>query len=202
MQSKAPTVAAYLAELPEDRRAAIKAVREVILKNIDKGFAEGMGYGMMGYYVPHAIYPPGYHCNPAQPLPFAGLASQKQHMSLYMMSAYGDAGEEAWIRDQFRKAGKKLDMGKCCIRFKKLDDLPLEVIAEAFRRIKLKDYVARYVRVLEAMGKGTPAKQAWSGKSPAKKPARAGATPKAARASKASRARAGATGRASKTKAK
>jgi hypothetical protein len=185
MQSKAATVEAYLKELPEDRRAAIAAVRGVILKNMDQGFEEGMSYGMIGYCVPHSIFPPGYHCNPAQPLPFAGLASQKQYMSLYMMSAYGDTGEDAWLREQFKKAGKKLDMGKCCIRFKKLDDLPLDVIAQAFRRVTLKDYVARYERALEAMGKGKNSKEARRKKPtparPAKKAGAGRATPPAAK---------------------
>lgn len=164
MQSKATTVAQYIAELPEDRREAIKRVRAVVNANIDKTFAEGMSYGMMGWYVPHSVFPAGYHCNPSLPLPFAGLASQKQYMSLYMMSAYGDGGEEKWIREQFKKAGKKLDMGKCCIRFKKLEDLPLDVIAEAFRRVSAKEYIARYEKVLAAMGKGTGAKEAWKTK--------------------------------------
>ena len=164
MQSKATTVAQYIAELPDDRREAISKVREVVLKNMDKTFMEGMNYGMIGWYVPHSVFPAGYHCDPSKPLPFAGLASQKQHMSLYMMSAYGDVGEEKWIREQFKKAGKKLDMGKCCIRFKKLEDLPLDVIGEAFRRVTAKEYIARYEKVLAAMGKGTSAKEAWKTK--------------------------------------
>jgi hypothetical protein len=142
MQSKAKTVAEYLAGLPSDRRAALAAVREVILKNLDRDFEEGMQYGMIGYYVPHRIYPAGYHCDPKQPLPFAGLASQKNYMSLYMMCIYGDT----WHREQFRrdwaKTGKKLDLGKSCIRFKRLDDLPLDVIGKAIARVKAKNYIA------------------------------------------------------------
>jgi hypothetical protein len=164
MQSKATSVAQYIAELPDDRREAISKVREIILKNMDKTFAEGMNYGMIGWFVPHSVFPAGYHCNPSLPLPFAGLASQKQFMSLYMMSAYGDGGEEKWLREQFKKAGKKLDMGKCCIRFKKLEDLPLDVIGEAFRRVSAKEYIARYEKVLASMGKGTGAKEAWKAK--------------------------------------
>ena len=91
MQSKATTVEQYLAELPEDRRKAIEAVRQVVLKNLDKDYEEGMQYGMIGYYVPHRVYPAGYHCDPKQPLPFAGLASQKNHMALYLMCVYGDS---------------------------------------------------------------------------------------------------------------
>ena len=144
MQSQAKTVAAYLKELPEDRRLAISAIRKVILQNLQAGFEEGMQYGMIGYYVPHSLYPAGYHCDPKQPLPYAALASQKNYMSLYLMGCYGNEGEENWVRDQFKQAGKKLDMGKSCIRFKKLEDLPLEVIGEAFRRNSVANYIARF----------------------------------------------------------
>lgn len=154
MQSKATTVQAYLKDLPEDRRAAISAVREVILKNLDPTFEEGMNYGMIGYYVPHSAYPPGYHCDPSKPLPFAGLASQKQHMSVYLMSAYGDKGEYSKLVDGFKKAGKKLDMGACCVRFRKLEDLPLDVIGAAVKRVPAKTYIERYESVLESMGRG------------------------------------------------
>jgi hypothetical protein len=149
MQSKATTVNAYLRSLPEDRRAALSAVRDVILENLDPSYEEGMQYGMVGYYVPHRVYPKGYHCDPKQPLPFAGLASQKNYMSLYLMSVYcecidEDAGSQhaRWFRDAWQKTGKKLDMGKACIRFKKLDDLPLDVIGEAIRRVPASKYIA------------------------------------------------------------
>ena len=92
MQSKAKTVAEYLAELPEDRRKAIETVRQVVLKNLDSHYEEGMQYGMIGYYVPHRVYPAGYHCDPKQPLPFASLGSQKNHMALYLMCIYGEIG--------------------------------------------------------------------------------------------------------------
>ncbi|MCC6130446.1 MAG: DUF1801 domain-containing protein, partial [Acidobacteria bacterium] len=128
MQSKAPTVDEYLASLPEDRRAALAAVRDVIRKNLDPSYEEGMQYGMIGYYVPHSVYPAGYHCDPKQPLPFAGLASQKGHMSLYLMCVYGDSEQEKWFREEWAKTGKKLDMGKSCVRFKKVEDLALGVI--------------------------------------------------------------------------
>lgn len=144
MQSKATTVKAYLAELTPERRAAISAVRDVILKNLDKDYEEGMSYGMIGYYVPHRVYPPGYHCNPKLPLPFAGLASQKNHMSFYAMSVYADAHEEDWVRERFAERGKKLDMGKCCIRFRKLEDLPLDVIGEMIRRVPVKRHIEHY----------------------------------------------------------
>ena len=173
MQSKATSVKQYLAEMPADRRAAIQAVRQVILKNLDSDFEEGMQYGMIGYYVPYRVYPPGYHCKPPQPLPFAGLASQKNHMSLYMMSVCGGGSEEKWLREQFRKAGKKLDMGKCCIRFRKLDDLPLDVVGEAFRRVTAKKYIAFYESAILTMNKR---RSASAGKSATRKtttPARA-----------------------------
>ncbi|MFN7020526.1 MAG: DUF1801 domain-containing protein [Phycisphaerales bacterium] len=164
MQSRATTVAQYLASLPEDRRAAVSAVRKVILANLDKGYAEGMQYGMIGFFVPHSVYPPGYHCDPKQPLPFAGLASQKNHMSLYLMSVYADGVEEKWLRDRFTRAGKKLDMGKCCIRFKKLEDLPLDVIGEAIRRVPVKAHLAHYERAILTMNKQAAARAAAKGK--------------------------------------
>ncbi len=149
MQSKATTVAAYLASLPEDRRAAIETVRQVILQNLDPEFEEGMQYGMIGYYVPHRVFPAGYHCDPKLPLGFAALASQKNYMSLYLMSVYGGGQEEKWLRAAWKKAGKKLDMGKCCIRFKRLDDLPLDIVGEAFRRVPARAYVAYYQAALD-----------------------------------------------------
>lgn len=153
MTSKAQTVKEYLAELPADRRAAIEAVRAVIRKNLDKGYQEGMQYGMIGYYVPHKVYPPGYHCDPKQPLPFAGLASQKNHMALYLMCIYGSPQHEAWFRTEWAKSGKKLDMGKSCVRFKKLEDLPLEVIAQAVARVPVKDFLAHYESAVKPGGK-------------------------------------------------
>jgi hypothetical protein len=141
MQSKATTVEQYLAELPEDRRKAIEAVRRVVLKNLDKDYEEGIQYGMIGYYVPFRVYPPGYHCDPNQPLPFAGLASQKNYMSLYLMCVYGDTDHSKWFQQAWAKTGKKLDMGKSCVRFKKLEDLALDVIAEAIKRVPAKKYI-------------------------------------------------------------
>lgn len=169
MQSKADTVDQYLAALPDDRRAAIETVRGVFLDNLDKQYEEGMSYGMIGYAVPHSVYPPGYHCNPKQPLPFGGLASQKGHMSLYLMCLYGDATLEAWFRTEWAKTGKKLDMGKACIRFKKVEDLALDVLAEAIRRVPARTYIERYESLLGRSGGGKAgAKEAAGGKSPGK----------------------------------
>jgi hypothetical protein len=158
MISKATTVKQYLAELPADRRAAIEAVRKVILKNLDADYEEGMQYGSIAYYVPHKVYPPGYHCDPKQPLPFAGLASQKQHMAVYLMCIYGDTDEDAWFRSEWAKTGKKLDMGKSCIRFKKLDDLPLELIGRAIARVPAMKYIKHYESVIKTPTKKTAAK--------------------------------------------
>lgn len=147
MQSNANTVEEYLASLPEDRRHALAALRKVILDHIDPEFSEHMAYGMIGYAVPHARYPAGYHCNPKQPLPFAGLASQKQYMSLYLCAAYAgsDAGAESrWLREAWAASGKKLDMGKGCVRFRKLEDLPLDVVAAFFRRMTAERFIAGY----------------------------------------------------------
>lgn len=144
MQSKAKTVKEYLASLPEDRRAAIEAVRKVILKNLGKDYEEGMQYGAIGYYVPHRVYPNGYHCDPKQPLPFAGLGSQKNHMSVGLMCHYMSGDEGNWFRKAWAKTGKKLDMGVCCIRFKKIDDVALDVIGEAVKRVPAKKFIAVY----------------------------------------------------------
>lgn len=165
MQSKATTVAQYLADLPADRRAALEAVREVILDNLDADYEEGVQYGMIGYYVPHRVFPAGYHCDPRQPLPFAGLASQKNHMSLYMMALYAGSDDiEKWFRKAWAATGKKLDMGKSCIRFRKLEDLALDVIGEAVRRVPARAFVARYQAGLQ---QAAERKSAASGKAKA-----------------------------------
>lgn len=148
MQSKATTVKEYLTSLPEDRRKTIAAVRKVILRNLDKDYEEGMLYGAISYYVPHKVYPPGYHCDPKIPLPFAGLGSQKNYISLGMMCHYNDGAEDMWFRAAWAKSGKKLNMGKCCVRFRKIEDVPLDVIGEAIRRVPAKKYIAMYEKAL------------------------------------------------------
>ena len=148
VQSKAKTVKEYLASLPEDRRKAISAVRAVIRKNLDKNYEEGMQYGAIGYYVPHRVYPHGYHCDPKQPLPFAGLGWQKNHMSLGIMSTYMDGAEGKRFRDAWIKTGKKLDMGACCVRFRSVEDVPLEVVGAAIKRVPAKKYIALYEKML------------------------------------------------------
>jgi hypothetical protein len=161
MQSKARTVAEYLASLPAERRAAIEAVRKVIRANLDADYEEGMQYGMIGYYVPHRVFADGYHCDPKQPLPFASLASQKNHMAVYLMGVYGEgaAKESSWFQKAWAKTGKKLDMGKCCVRFKKLEDVALDVIGEAIRRMPAKVYIAYYTKARDGMRSSRPAKK-------------------------------------------
>ena len=151
MQSRATTVKEYLEELPPERRAAIEAVRKVILKSLPKGYQEDMGYGMIRYSVPHSRYPAGYHCDPKQPLPFAGLASQKQAMSVYLCTnSDGKAGEArfraAWDKEVRAGRAKKLDKGVSCIRFKKVEDLALGVISDSIRSLPVDEFIAFYER--------------------------------------------------------
>ncbi len=144
MRSNAMSVSAYLAELPADRRALVEAVRAVSLEHLDPDIEEGMQYGMIGYYVPHRVYPAGYHVDPRQPLPYAALASQSKHVALYLMTVYASGADEAWLREAWAATGRKLDMGKSCIRFRKLADVPLEVVGEAIRRVSVADHIAQY----------------------------------------------------------
>ena len=171
MQSKATTVQQYLKELPADRRSAIEGVRKLILKNLDPVFEEGMQYGMIGYYVPHSVYPSGYHCDPRQPLPFICLASQKNYMSVYLGCVYGPEQEKPF-RDAWAKTGKKLDMGKSCVRFRKLDDLALDVIGESIRRVSARGFIEYYESFLKTSlrqsRRSADAKPAKTRKKPAK----------------------------------
>lgn len=144
MTSDAKTAAEYVESLPEDRKAAISKVRAIIRKNLPKGFAEVMQYGMISYVVPHKLYPAGYHTDPKQALPFAALASQKNNMAIYLMTIYQDPALEKWFRAQYAERGLKLDMGKSCIRFKKLEQVPLDVIGEVIAKVPVADYIARY----------------------------------------------------------
>jgi hypothetical protein len=146
MQSKAKTVGEYLDSLPEDRRQAIEQVRKVVNSSIDKDIQEGVSYGMIAWCVPHSVFPDGYHTDPKQPLPYIALASQKNYMALYMMNDYMDGGDgESWLREEWKKTGKKLDMGKSCIRFRNVDDLALDVIGKAIRRVPAKKHIETYL---------------------------------------------------------
>lgn len=149
MISKAATPDAYIEELPEERVSPFKKLRATIKKNIPKGFEETMSYGMMGYVVPHKLFPNGYHCDPKQPLPFAGLASQKNFIALYHMGMYADPKLLKWFTTEYPKHCKtKLDMGKSCIRFKKMDDIPFDLIGELMQKMTVKDWVDTYTEML------------------------------------------------------
>jgi len=180
MQSKAATVVEYLASLPADRREAVAALRKVILANLDKGFEERMSYGMIGYCVPHSIYPAGYHCDPKQPLPYAGIGSQKNHMGLYLFCLYNDPADLATFQREWNASGKKLDMGTSCVRFKKIDDVPLDVLGRAIKRATLKSFLAHYEKTILSMKKDA-SEPAEARKKVAGK---AGGKPKAAKSAK------------------
>jgi Domain of unknown function (DU1801) len=153
MQSNATTVEQYLKELPPERREAIDAVRKVILKNLPAGFEEIMQYGMISYVVPFSLFPAGYHCDPNQPLCVVGLASQKNHMAVYLMTVYGHQGSAEWFVKAYKASGKKLDMGKCCVRFKKVVDLPLDVIGQAIARVPVEKFIKAYEESRKKAGK-------------------------------------------------
>lgn len=145
MTSAAATVDEYMAQLPEERKAPMEKLRKIIKKNLPKGFKEEMGYGMMGYVVPHTIYPSGYHCNPKLPLPFMGMASQKNNISVYHMGLYADGDLMQWFQEAHAKASpKKLDMGKSCIRYKKAEDIPFELIGELCTKLTPQQWIALY----------------------------------------------------------
>jgi len=145
---KLATVAKYLAALPKDRRDAMQAVRKVIRANLDPKLKEVIQYGAIGYVVPHSVYPAGYHCDPKQPLPFAGIASQKNHMSIHLFCIYTAEDEQRRFRDAWVKSGKRLDMGKSCARFRKIEDVPLDVVGKTVKRITAKKFIAAYEAAL------------------------------------------------------
>ena len=140
----ASTVAEYLAALSPDRRAAISAVRNVINDNLPDGYEEGMQFGMIGWYVPLSLYPEGYGSKRDVPLPFISLASQKSGTVLHCIALYMNPGLSTWFTSEWKNTGKKLDMGKGCVRFKKLDDLALDVIGRLVARVPVKDHIASY----------------------------------------------------------
>jgi len=141
MKSRAKTAEQYLRQLPTDRRKAISAVRKGILKNLPHGYEEFMNWGMITYAIPLKSYPNTYN---NQPLCYAALASQKNHMAVYLTNVYGDKPTERWFRQSYKAAGKRLDMGKSCVRFRKLEDLPLDVISKAVSRTSVKAYIRHY----------------------------------------------------------
>ena len=145
MKSNATTVAAYLEEIPEERKEAFFKLRDTILTNIPKGFSEQLSYGSLGYVVPHSIYPKGYHCDPKLPLPFIALASQKNFISLYHMGIYAKPELLNWFVSEYPKhSAQKLDMGKSCIRFKKMDQIPFDLIAALVQKMSVQEWIDCY----------------------------------------------------------
>ena len=150
MKYKASTIEVYISQLPEERKEAIEKLRNIIIKNLPDGFEEGINYGMIGYYVPHSIYPNGYHCSPDLPLPFMNIASQKNSINIYHMGIYADKKLYDWFVSEYPKYSKrKLDMGKSCIRFKKLENIPYQLIGELCAKTSVKQWIGLYEKKLK-----------------------------------------------------
>ena len=145
MKSNSETVEKYLSELPEDRKLPMINLRNIIKNNIPNGFEEVMSYGMIGYVVPHSVYPNGYHCNPKLPLPYINIGSQKKFIVLHHLGIYGNNEILDWFVAEYPKHAKhKLDMGKGCVRFKKINEIPYKLIEELINKISLEKYIAQY----------------------------------------------------------
>ena len=150
MISKAATPEQYLKDLPADRKVPVMRLRDTVLKNLPKGFKEVMSYGMLGYVVPHELYPQGYHCDPKQPLPFANIASQKHFIAFYHMGLYMNPKLLKWFTEEYPKQSTaKLDMGKSCIRFKKAEHIPYELIGDLVKKISVDEWIEIYEGVLK-----------------------------------------------------
>ena len=153
MQSSAKSPEEYLDSLPDDRKPVMEKLRNTIIENLPKGFQDSMGYGMLGWSVPHAMYPKGYHCDPKIPLPFLSIASQKNFIAVYHMGIYSDPDLLNWFTSEYPKYVKtKLDMGKSCIRFKKPDQIPFELIGELVQKMTPADWILKYE---EALSRGS-----------------------------------------------
>ena len=144
MAKKPETVKEYLDALSDERREAVGAVIELGSKKLDERLELGMQYGMPAWYLPHSEYPDGYHCDPKQPLPFASVASQKKHIGLYLFCVYCDEAAKEQFVEEWKASGKRLDMGKSCVRVKDLDGIPMDVLGRAFKRMTAKKFVAAY----------------------------------------------------------
>ncbi|WP_426279179.1 DUF1801 domain-containing protein [Chryseobacterium sp. S-02] len=145
MQISAISIDDYISKIPEERQEVFKKIFDTVSKNLPEGFSENISYGMVGWAVPLGTYPPGYHCTPNTPLPFIGLASQKNFIALYHMGIYAKPELLNWFVEEFPKYSKrKLDMGKSCIRFKKIDDIPLELIAELSKKMTVDEWIETY----------------------------------------------------------
>ncbi len=150
MNAIGKTVYEILTNLPSDRVEPFKKLHDIIVKNLPKGFEAAISYGGLGYVVPHTLYPAGYHCKPIEPLPFAGIASQKHSINFYHMGMYSDPKLLNWFVSEYPKHTKqKLDMGKSCVRFKKLDDIPYTLIGELMKKMSVKDWIDFYETTLK-----------------------------------------------------
>ena len=145
MKATGKTVEEILINLPEDRAESFNRLHDVIVKNLPKGFEAAISYGGLGYVVPHTLYPAGYHCKPSEPLPFAGISSQKNSINFYNMGIYSDPKLSKWFVTEYPKYSKqKLDMGKSCVRFKKLDEIPYELIGKLMKKMSVKEWIDIY----------------------------------------------------------
>lgn len=150
MKAAGKTVEEILINLPPDRILPFNKLHEVIIRNLPKGFEAAISYGGLGYVVPHSLYPSGYHCKPEEPLPFAGIASQKQSINLYHMGIYADPGLMNWFVDEYtRQCKRKPDMGKSCIRFKKMDEIPFRLIGELMKKMSVQNWIKMYEKNLK-----------------------------------------------------
>ncbi|HSR04863.1 MAG TPA: DUF1801 domain-containing protein [Proteiniclasticum sp.] len=154
MNSDAVTVKDYMNALPEERREPMEKLRNIILENLPEGYEETISYGMIGYVVPLEYYPNGYHASEGEPLPFMSLASQKNHIALYHMGLYSKPGVEEWFREEYKKkVTQKLDMGKSCIRLKKMEQIPFELIGELCTKITMEEYIKAYEEAIKGIKK-------------------------------------------------
>ena len=145
MKYEASSPEDYISQLPEERKAVVEKLRTIIKENLPNGFEEGINYNMLGYYVPHSKYPDGYHCDPKLPLPFMNLAAQKNSINLYHSGIYAKQELYDWFVSEYPKYSKrKLDMGKSCIRFKKTDDIPYDLIGELCTKFTVDDWISLY----------------------------------------------------------
>lgn len=150
MKANGITVNEILSNLPADRKESFNKLHDVIVKNLPKGFGAAISYGGLGYVIPHTLYPAGYHCKPSEPLPFAGLASQKNSINFYHMGIYSDPKLYDWFISEYPKHTKqKLDIGKSCVRFKKMDDIPYQLIGELMQKMSAKDWISVYEKNLK-----------------------------------------------------
>lgn len=159
MKANGKTVKEILINVPAERAEAFNKLHDVIVRNLPKGFEPGISYGGLGYVIPHTLYPAGYHCKPSEPLPFAGIASQKDSINFYHMGIYADPELMEWFVTEYPKHTKqKLDIGKSCVRFKKMDDIPYALIGKLMKKMSAKDWIAKYEAAYKPKPKGTKGK--------------------------------------------